>query len=86
MTTICQQSMIGGVDLAQDDCMASTGHCVIHLSDDDIARLIQVRFCFEQMTYNDLIFALTIWQNSTGVKQVSLEQVMTGTPPAYQSN
>jgi hypothetical protein len=79
MKTITQQSIIGGVDLAQDD-------IIIHLSDDDIARLIQVRFCFERMTYNDLIFALTIWQNSTGVEQVSLEQVMTGAPPGYQSN
>lgn len=79
MRTITQQSIIGGVDLAQDD-------AIIHLSDEDIARLIQVRFCFEQMSWNDLIFALTIWQNSTGVKQVSLEQVMTGTPPTYQSN
>ena len=69
MNTLTQQSIIGGVDLAQDD-------AIIHLGDDDIARLIQVRFCFERMTYDDLVFALTLWQNSTGVKQVSPEQVM----------
>ena len=66
---ITQQSIIGGIDLAQDD-------CIIHLSDTDIARSIQVRFCFERMTYDDLVLALTMWQNLTGVKQVSLEQVM----------
>lgn len=71
MSTLIQQSIIGGVQLAQGD-------VVIHLSDDDIARLIQVRFCFERMTWDDLVFALTLWHKSTGVKQVWLEQVMMG--------
>ena len=66
---ITQQSHYGGLDAQQGD-------AIIHLSDDDIARLIQVRFCFEQMSYDDLIWALTLWQKSTGIKQISYEKLM----------
>ena len=69
LDTIVQGLHYGGVDAQQDD-------CIIHLSDADIARMIQVRFCFERMSYDDLVFALTLWQNSTGINQVSYEQVM----------
>lgn len=71
---IIQQLAVGGVAVANH-------RNVIYLSDADIARIIQVRYKFDHLTVDELVFALTLLERTGTVKQVPLEQVMKNERP-----
>lgn len=68
--TIIQQPPISrlntAIELYQEN---EQGDNAIFLTNDEIAKLIQVRFLFERFEFGDLIDALKLWKKASGVKQ-----------------
>lgn len=66
------QSVTSSIEIVSPKC---SPRCSVHLTDDEIARIIQVRFQFKEFSYDDLVLALAVWK-APGIKQVSIEEVM----------